>query len=192
MKNEMTLKIGLEHDAEKTDQTFSDIIKIVKTESEEWEEILGSGWQFLSKESDKAWRSMADGSIKSVGDALGQTMVLGIKGGLDQAGPVWEKAWNSLMLIPEKSLGSLLSNLGTKLLDFLAGTFSDKLLAPILDGLGIKAGLESLFKSNTSTVGSWLGIAHAGSTGAGAATTRAAAALLSAARLPAEYTALVA
>gem|GEM_PF-7020522 len=162
MTNEIAVRVGFKYDKTESDKSFSSAEAALIEANKKWEAIVNAGWADLSRESDKAWRMMADGSIKTVGDALGQSVVLGIKGGLDQAGPVWEKAWNTLLSIPEKALGTLLSNLGAKLLDLLADTFSGKLIAPLLDGLGLKSALEGIFTSTATTIGSWLGVGSVG------------------------------
>ena len=122
-----------------------------------------------------SWDGLWDDSTKTLSTTLGDSMVDGFKNGFDNSSAIWDKGFDQLAQVGDKTLSKLISGLSDKLLDFLGSVAWDSLLKPLGSDLGLDKGLGGIVGTLTSaassvggTVASWLGIAPAGA-GAGAA-----------------------
>lgn len=111
------------------------------------------------------WDGLWDQARKTLGDSLGGAVVDGFRHGLDDAGALWETAFDKLAQIGDKALSKMLSGVFDKLLEGLGSLAWDNLLEPVGSFLGLDQGLGGLLDSVTSTIssvggaiGSWLGL----------------------------------
>lgn len=98
-----------------------------------WAEGLGQSLEGLRGDFSQAWSSGWDQDFQGLGDGLGQAISQGIQGGLEQAGPAWEQAWQQLCQVPQEKLGQMFSG--------LEGGWGDSLSGLDLDGEGWLDGL---------------------------------------------------
>ena len=128
----------------------------------------------LTKSLNTVWTKEWSTAFGSVETALSKSISLGFKGGLDQAGPVWEKAWQALIEVPQNLLANLIGKLGGSLLDSLTNSITSSVLKPLADQLGLSSFFGDALKTLTSaassvggSIASWLGLAPAGAGAAG-------------------------
>ena len=116
-----------------------------------------------------SWDGLWDDSTKTLSTTLGDSMVDGFKNGFDNSSAIWDKGFDQLAQVGDKTLSKLISGLSDKLLNFLGSIAWDNLLKPLGSDLGLDKGLGGIVGTLTSaassvggTVASWLGIAPAG------------------------------
>ncbi|MFH1060325.1 MAG: hypothetical protein V1797_16810 [Pseudomonadota bacterium] len=139
-----------------------------KKVKDELEQEIEASVKKLQDSFSQMWGKEWDTGFDSVGTALSKSITMGFSGGLDQAKPLWEKAWIDLASVPEKYLANLIGKLGTSLLDSFTSSIASAVLKPLGDSLGITSlfkdslsSLTSFASSAGSTVAGWLGIAPA-------------------------------
>ncbi len=165
------MKISFEIEPKVKEAAFEE----VKEQFDELWEDIASGWSgvwdFARADFGKFLGDLGGDAKKTLGKALGDSVVDGCKNGFDNLEPIWDKAWAGLLGSVEKQFSSLLGNLGGKLIDNLGdsllGSGSGKFDSFIKEyskegatlGLALdQSGFLAPVASGLKGLGSWLGL----------------------------------